>query len=178
MPYVVQAYFDAHTEAAIRAINKRLADDDVAPYVFRAGHRPHISLAIYEEIDVAACRQQLAALAQTTPPIPVTLSHFGIFVEPKSVVFAAPTVTSPLLQLHHQAFQALESLGREPRPYYLPEHWVPHCTIAFFDEVSARIPEAVAIVQTLSLPLEAQLQEIGLIQARPVEDLFTLPLEI
>lgn len=174
MPYAFNLYFDPSSEDTLRAVWRELAQTNIAPYMFLAGARPHFTVAAYETIDVAHSEGQLQTLAAITAPFSVTLTHLGVFPTTK-VVFAAPTVTTALLEFHGDVHRLFKDMGREPVAYYLPGQWVPHCTLGL--ELEQRlIPQAVAISQRLNLPMAVQVEAIGLIQTHPAQELFTYPL--
>ena len=175
MPFAVHLYFDTVSEETIWTIWRNLAHSGVAPYMAASGARPHVTLAIYKTVAVSETEQHIQDWAKNHHPFHFAFSHLGVFCAPNPVVFAAPTVTTPLLDLHQAFHQAFGELGDEPLAYYLPGNWVPHCTMAFELDLAA-VPEALAIAQELPLPLKGQITEIGLVEFRPVKDLFTFPL--
>ena len=62
-----------------------------------SGNRPHVSLAIYRELDVAVCASLLTSFAHMHAPFSLTFESLGIFHAEKTVVFLAPIVSSHLL---------------------------------------------------------------------------------
>jgi 2'-5' RNA ligase len=131
MPFAIELFFDTATDEAVRRVWSALAEQRIAPYLHESANRPHISLAVYEWLDVAGCARTLEAFAAQTPAFPVILASFGVFpTNPAPVVFAAPVVTSHLLALHAGVCAVLASVAREPAAYYLPGRWVPHCSLA------------------------------------------------
>jgi 2'-5' RNA ligase len=172
VPFAVHLYFDAPSEEVIWVIWNKLAESGVAPYMAASGARPHVSLAIYETVVLPEMERRLQDWANSNGPFDFVFSHLGAFCAPKPVVFVAPTTTTPLLNLHEALHQTLAGLGSDPWAHYLPGSWVPHCTLAFDIELAA-LPEAMAVAKELSLPLKGQMTGIGLIETRPVKELFT-----
>lgn len=171
MPFAVHLFFDTNTEAVVKLAWKRLADTGIAPYMHYSGNRPHLSLAIYENLDLTACEQELESFAAGRDPLPVIFQYVGIFPTTLATVFLGPTVTAGLLELHAQIHEVLRTVGSDPSPYYLPGKWIPHCTLAL--ELEPRlIAQALDIGLQTSLPLSGQITEIGVIEFRPVKHLF------
>lgn len=161
MPFAVHLFFDANTEAGVRSVWKTLADTGIAPYMHHSANRPHFTLAICEQLDLTRCEQQLKSFAASRIPLPVSFQYLGVFPTTPAGVFLGSNVTAPLLELHAQLHETLHPICSEPNPYYLPGHWVPHCTLAL--ELEARfITQVLDIGLQMELPVHAQITEIGL----------------
>ena len=86
MGFAVEMYFDEKTEKALRDLRKVLSDAGVRPVLDEMGDRPHISLAVFSQVDVNVLLEELEGFAAETRPLPITLS----------AIFAA----SPTLPTH------------------------------------------------------------------------------
>jgi 2'-5' RNA ligase len=176
MTLAIPIYFDSFSEAAIQVIWQELAAQKVAPYMAESGIRPHITLAIYRDIDRDACQALLSSLVQDLEPLQLTFSYLGIFTTPSPVVFLAPTVNQQLLDLHKKVNLLLDQVGEEPVPFYLPEKWVPHCTLAVEFEPD-QINRVVEIARRMLLPITGWATELCLIEYPPAQHVFMLPLK-
>jgi 2'-5' RNA ligase len=176
MTLAIPIYFDSFSEAAIQVIWQELASQKVAPYMAESGIRPHITLAIYRDIDHNACQTLLSSLIQDLEPLQLNFSYLGIFTVPSPVVFLAPTVDQQLIDLHRKVNVLLHQVGEEPVPFYLPGQWVPHCTLAVEFEPD-RINRVVEIARGMLLPIAAWATELCLIEYPPAQHVFTLPLK-
>ena len=67
MPYGVMLYFDVQTEETISNIWQSLAKHDLSSSMLDAGIRPHLTLAIYEELDCRPCENELVKITSNTP---------------------------------------------------------------------------------------------------------------
>jgi 2'-5' RNA ligase len=156
MTFAIQLFFDPASDTVVRNLWAELASTEL-PFPLRdSGNRPHISLAIYNELNTAVCLGLLDSFAQTCTPFALSIASLGIFPGEQAVVFLAPIVSSGLLDLHRQVHQLLQGTGTLPSTNYLPGHWTPHCTLA------TRVPphflsQAVAIGLGLSFPLPISL---------------------
>lgn len=176
MPFAIELFFDAAVDEAVRRVWSALAEQRVAPYLHESASRPHISLAVYDWLDVAGCAHTLDAFAAQTRAYPVTLASFGVFpTDPEAVVFAAPVVTSHLLALHAGVCALLASVAREPAAYYLPGRWVPHCSLAVRFPAE-RINRTFDVCQQLPLPLDGRFVAIGVVETQPAKPLFSFAL--
>lgn len=161
-PYSIGGYFDADSEAAIRAVWAKLAAAELADYLFRSNHRPHITFANFNDLQTAETHTILETICRSTPPIQLSFQFIGVFPT-TSGIFLGPVVTKPLLTLHQKLHDALRPIAAPSEsPYYLPENWVPHCGVAV--EVEAdHIPAAVQLIQnSFSFPFNVTLEEISI----------------
>ena len=79
----------------------------------------HISMASFSPVQEKAAAEETRRLGKAFSPIPVHISHLGLFAGGR-VLFGAPDMNPPgLLQLH----DAITISQREDRP------WTPHVTI-------------------------------------------------
>ena len=167
MPFAVEMFLDETTADVVRQTWQAVADADVAQYLNTSNARPHVTLAVAQNVDVPACDRLLAELAATTPIRSVTFSSLGVFPSESAVVFLAPVVTADLLAFHAAFHRRFADLAGEPWAYYLPGCWVPHCTLAQ-DFAVANVPRAVEACRQIRLPLSGCFVEIALVEFRPV----------
>lgn len=169
MPFAVELYFDPASETTIRRIWQAIAQVGLKSPMLEAGYRPHVSLAVYDgdSLDVNSLIQDLAAYAATIAPFNLTLSSIGLFPTAEGVLFFGVTVTKDLLELHAGFQRAFARYADRLRPYYAVGNWVPHCTLSSgvaVDDSAAILP----ICWSTSLPLQGQVEEIGLAKVSPV----------
>src|SRR5262245_52848517 len=87
MGFAVEMYFDQKTEKALRELCKVLADAGVRSVLDEIGDRPHISLAVFSQVDVDALLEETGRFATDTRPMPITLSAIGAFPSAEAVLF-------------------------------------------------------------------------------------------
>ena len=130
MPYSVELALVESDASAIDSLCDRLEEDrDITTYR-RLDSAPHISLAVYDNIDVNRCADALRAFARTLSPTSVHLGAMGAFCHDRNVLFVAPAVTSELLELHERFHRTFEAFDGACWNYYRPGNWVPHVTLA------------------------------------------------
>ncbi len=176
MNLVPMLYFDPDTELRLKLLWQRLADEGISSAMVSSDLRPHLSLAGVEGVDCAELRHELAAFAQQTPPLHISLAAVGIFPGEEGVVYIAPVVTSGLLALHQRFHARLEELGYRTIPHYRPGVWVPHCTVAI-QLPPDKIPAAVDICCRSDVFGPAQLVEVGAVQVSPAYEVCGYPLQ-
>lgn len=176
MGYAVELYFDPGSDLAVRRIWSGIADVFGLSTMLTSGGRPHVSLAVYtDDLDCRSFPQELFAFAQSLAPFEFQLGSVGTFPTEEGVVFLAPVVTSELLALHERFHTTFSRYGGCASAYYLPGHWVPHCTVATNLE-DAEMGKVVQHCWKHFRPIQGRFQTIGLIEFRPVTELVTFKL--
>ncbi len=176
MSYAVVFYLDPSKAAPLQAVIDELGSKNIAPYMHNIQLPPHITLAIYDELECQACEQKIAAFAKEVQGVDLLFSSIGIFDNTNPVVFAAPTLTHTLLDLHQRLHTLLEDEAHHPWEIYQPGLWVPHCSLAV--EFSPQnLFKALEICLQLELPLQVPVSTVGVMQFEPLAPLYDYPLK-
>lgn len=163
--YVVQLDVDAETQAVLDDLDEQLASIAQVETTRRLGSNHHISLAIYDHLPVGF-ETSLEEYAARLRPVSVQLASIGVFPG-AGVLFLAPVVDRTLAEVHRAFHQAFAAADAACWPYYRPDAWVPHATLAMRmpTEATAR---ALTLVAEITLPRLASLDGLRLIEAFPV----------
>ena len=175
MGFAVEVYFDQKTEKSLRDLRKVLTDAGVRPVLDEIGDRPHISLAVFSQVDVDVLLEELEKFAGETRQMPITLSAIGAFATADAVLFLTPAITQELMDVHWDFHQMLADQKMYPHAYYQPDRWVPHSTVAQ-NVQEGMVGSAFDVLRKSFKPISGQLVEMGLVRFRPVESLGTFPL--
>jgi len=173
MPYALQLYFDPSTDATVRQLWRRFEGAGIAGHLVETANRPHLTLVIYDDLDVVTAERELLLFVPTLAPFPVTFAHVGVFTQPSPVVFLAPVVTIDLLDLHQVTHERFAGFGTGPHPFYLPRRWTPHCTIALHVDRQT-LPLSMEVTQEISLPMTGTVTELGIVRVSPTSPLSTV----
>ena len=171
MAFAVVLYFEEKHEKEFLKIWKALAKKSLTTDLVKAEIRPHITLAIYDELNCQPCEPQLANIAAQTRPIEFQITHLGLFTIPEPVVFAAPTFTQEFLGFHQHLHDVLVSESKKPWEMYLPGRWVPHCTLALGFDLK-NLGRIFDKCLELKLPMEVQANQVGVVEFQPMKDIF------
>jgi 2'-5' RNA ligase len=171
MPYAVVTYFDPPTERAVRAIWDDLAARGISRDVPAAQIRPHITLAVYDDLDCLPCEEHLAVFQPALQKLKIRVDHVGVFFNPRAVLFLAPSVTMPLLEFHAQVHANLEIPSGKSWKIYRPGRWVPHCTLAI-DLETGKLEKAMTLCAQLKFPMILRADSLGAVEFVPADDLF------
>jgi 2'-5' RNA ligase len=176
MPYAVVLYFNKHSEKIIRDIWNKLSTNGVPSEIHHVGIRPHITLAIYDDLTCQPCDSELSRFAPQTYHMHLNCTHIGIFTQPEKVLFLAPTPTRELIDFHARVFGMLEKQTKNPWELYQPGKWVPHCTLAL-DLDQEKLEEALSICSQLKLPIDLHATQIGVVEFLPVTEMVNFDLK-
>jgi 2'-5' RNA ligase len=175
MGFAIEMYFDPGTDARFEELWKSLFEAEINPVMPTIGSRPHISLAVFEHIDPVAFHQELRGIAEGCSPLAITFAAVGSFPTEKGVVFLMPVVTEALFRLHGQLHRYLSVLGIASNEYYCPGNWMPHATVAI-NLPPEKVAAAVEICRRSDIFKTAYLVQIGLIDFRPIREIYMFPL--
>ena len=94
MNYAIELYFDDVASMKIEGIRQHLR---LSGITVDEGAKPHMSLAIYSEVDEKYLIEKIRKFAERKPDFSLILPYIGIFPTDESVIFLAPKVTTELL---------------------------------------------------------------------------------
>lgn len=162
MAYAIELFFDSRAEAAVRAMWGNLEARGLRSMATTSHgqHRPHVSLVVADRItraQASAATEPLSGAADLT----LRLSSVAVFPGRSGVLYLSVVPTLRLLRLHHEIHARLVGSGVESGRHYLPDVWVPHCTLAqglAQDEVTS----AVRAVKRLR-PVDADVVSVGVV---------------
>lgn len=175
MDYGVILYFDDRNSNYIDNLRNKVYDNRVNSHTIDSGIRPHITLASFECENISEFIDNLKDFLKNEKSFKVNFSSIGIFPFGKKVVYLSPVLDSNLSGIHQRFYESFDSEDLNYTVHYLPDNWVPHCTIASrldFNEVT----KAVTTLQDEFKPIKAMVKYIGVIQGDPVKELACIKL--
>jgi 2'-5' RNA ligase len=171
MPVAVTLDLDPVAASRIEPLWDALERDTALPTTRRLGVRPHLSLAVYEELDPAALLARLDRFAQTLEPVAVSLASIGFFVDgPRATIFLGPVPDRVLLDLHGAFHHEFADCVDRCIAHYRPLNWVPHLTLAQ-DVAADSLPQAVARLAAPMAAFSGTLDVLSVVRYLPVEPL-------
>lgn len=175
MGYAVVLYFDKQTEQGVLDLRDVLDDHGIYSTLGKLGDRPHISLAVFPDVDRELLISVTHDYSGTLARFDAQLSAVGTFPTDENIVFLSPVPTIELLQSHQELHRRLASSGLVSSPYYLPANWIPHCSV-LLDLPDEQVMRAIQLCKESFKPLMGEFQEIGVVEFRPVKYLANWPL--
>jgi 2'-5' RNA ligase len=172
MPYAVTLRLDAAATASVIAMWNDLRARGLSDEAASLGYPPHMTLAVFPDgADLARILAAVDDHAGEMRALTISLASIGLFPGKPAVLFLAPVVTRRLLAVHSELLTSLPDEVIEP--YYQPDRWVPHVTLA--GDLSSSTA-ALAVSDTWLLPIAAVLDTLDVVQFRPVRVLRTCSL--
>ncbi len=162
MAKAVSCWFDSATEAKIQGLWQEISARGFDSTMSEGPYRPHVTLGVCGELNVSKFSDELRKLAKSIDEVPFDLSSVGIFPNDPPVVFLSLTQTNKLRDIHSKIHSLMADHGSAPVPYYLPESWVPHCTLAPWVD-RAKVADLVEYLVDLRLPISGRISRIGII---------------
>jgi hypothetical protein len=96
---------------------------------------PHFSWQVASGYDLDLLSPVLKDIAALARPFHVRTAGLGIFSGPQPVVFINLVKTGEMLHLHNLMWEKTRQCAQGISPYYAPQSWIPHITIAHNDLV-------------------------------------------
>lgn len=160
-------YFDVEAESRVRTLWRALSEFGAGSYLEDIGTVPHISLAIFEQLDHTRAFAALSRFVESCEPLTIRLRSVDTFATDERVIFLAVEPSEELSALQAEFHGFLRSMTLSSSPLYYPGRWVPHCTIAQYVP-PALFNDTVQKARDLFRPFDATLLEIGLVEYPPV----------
>jgi hypothetical protein len=92
---------------------------------------PHFSWHVAETYAEGRLAGILREICAETEPFTVQTAGLGMFTAEKCVLYITLVKDAPLFAFHQKLWERLQGVGERPSPYYSPEQWVPHITLAY-----------------------------------------------
>jgi len=166
VPVAIELFLDEPSADVLRQLWRRIAEAGISSHLHESGVRPHLTLAVGDRVDDPSVETVLREWGTANRSRQITFNGLGLSPSERANVFLTPIVTRDLLELHQDLHDRLKGLVVSPWTRYLPEHWVPHCTIV------ERVPpinlaRTIEIARSAPFPVEASLVEIALVEFSP-----------
>jgi 2'-5' RNA ligase len=94
---------------------------------------PHFSWQIVEGYNQDALLVVLADIAKKTKPFTAHTTGLGIFSGEMPVIYIPVVKDAVLLRFHEMLWEQTREMATGISPYYTPENWIPHITLAHGD---------------------------------------------
>jgi len=175
MPYAVVLLFEESSIHPIAAIKKSLVkfqsiepDQNEIP--------PHLTLAIFDDIDCSACEEKLEDLAEAFDIDAIHFDHLGLFTQNSYILFLAAQTSLDLLEFHAEVHHMLSASTSGSWQIYQPGRWVPHITLAKSISKDS-LPESIELTDAINLPFSANIAQIGIIFFDPSMTIYQVDIQ-
>lgn len=149
--FAIASLFDLHANALTWALWNRL-EEGCGLAGIKATPYPHFSWLSYEDMDWKAVRTKLGDVSTTEKPFQVQTAGLGLFTGARPILYIALVKTPQLLSIQRKIWRNVKPALVHPNPYYSPQRWMPHITLAYGDLNSENLP--CALRNLLNEPLD------------------------
>jgi 2'-5' RNA ligase len=94
---------------------------------------PHFSYQVVEDYDQSRLEPILREIARNTHPFTVRTGGLGLFTGENPIIYLTLVKDAPLLCFHRMIWDRTKEVATGANPYYAPDLWVPHITLAYGD---------------------------------------------
>jgi hypothetical protein len=163
MVYALEMFFDKSAEDMIYGFFNDLKENNISSYMLDVDARPHISIGVFNDIDIADCSNRLKRFCEQTSKINISFSSLGVFTFPKPCLFLAPIVNQSLIEIHNKLHSLFNDTNHTGFEYYLPNEWVPHCAIDISPDINV-ICKSTDLIMKKFIPIDCEIFEIGWVE--------------
>lgn len=156
-------FLDGETESAIRKAWSVLRTRGFSSPLLRSGGKPHVTLAIWEDLDPDLVLDDLKDFARSHRVFPLTFSSVATFGPESGTVFLGPVFTPSLLIVHEQLYRIFREVRDFSEGLYRPGSWVPHCSLALGLPPEETGGALLTCMELIELPIKGWVSEIGLL---------------
>ncbi|TLS36183.1 2'-5' RNA ligase family protein [Pseudalkalibacillus caeni] len=162
--YWIIGLFDDETEETIKKIWEELSVNSISFYSDEVKDaRPHITFGSYYNLNKHEYIKMMDDYYDDKQSIKITFNTLGSFLNYQTL-FLAPTITNELITFHSNHHKYFEKFNSNANEYYLPDQWIPHCTLA--NKISPeKLSEAFNYCLKRNHTIHGSINEIALLES-------------
>jgi 2'-5' RNA ligase len=130
----------------------------VKPFIHFSYH------VVADEYDLDALAPELDAVTEKRQPFRVPTSGCDVFMGTEPIVFVSVTRTPELNDLHRDIWSRCTPGFGVGLPYYAPDAWVPHVTLAQGPRAGEHLPAIMNMLENRSFDWELSVDNLAVIE--------------
>ena len=162
MLHAVVSLFDRKNDRIVRSIWKELERTFHLRGIYKTPY-PHFSYQIASDYDLAKLESKLERIARKSKIFKAHASGLGIFSGLAPVLYIPVVRTMELSRFHESLWKIISPAASGIAPYYRPEVWTPHITLAQWDIDERNLPNIVGRLSARELKLEIKVDNLAII---------------
>jgi 2'-5' RNA ligase len=167
MPFAINFRSNNESSDNIRRLWAQCATLEESPSMEAMQYPPHLTLAIYDEVERDNLFAGLAAVVDCLNCLTIRFESLGYFRAPYGIVlWALPVLPQAVLDAHAKIHSTINP--DLCRFNYRPGNWVPHCSLATAIS-NEREDDAIAIAESPIDPFEVTFDAVDCASFMPVE---------
>ncbi len=175
MSVSVELNFDSVSEKYVQGLWNVLHGPGLGDRLLELQYTPHLSLGVWDEVELPVLLDVVKRFAREIHDFPLHFSTLGQFYGKEGVVFCAPVFTQDLWNAHSYLHRHTINLRQGAQVHYLPNRWVPHCTLGRSLSIQEKA-EAMALLNQSFSPFTARIHRISLVSYYPIQEHLALQL--
>ena len=124
---------------------------------------PHFSWQVVEDYDWDIIAEKMKEISENISPFIIRTSSLGIFSGKSLIIFIAITKDLDLINHHETIFNTIEPVSKGIVPYYHPNVWVPHISLAYTDVTENNIGAIMKFLAFRNFNWEIEIDNLTLI---------------
>lgn len=124
---------------------------------------PHFTYQVAEHYEMPQMHEAMNELSNKLGPLKVRTTGLGLFTGLSPVIYI-PVVKSPaLIAFHQQVWDCIFPFAAGNSPFYSPETWVPHISVALQDVNLTNLACAVNLLAFQPLEMEITINNLSVV---------------
>lgn len=161
MMYAVELYLDRACEKTIQKLAEALPKDGLSGGFLYWKRPPHITLGMFTEIDEEKAADKLKKLVRPWKKAQANFTSAGAF--PDGVLFIAPVMNEFIYTAHVEVHESFH-FPKLPQDRYSYGNWLPHLTLAEYEQSPETVLEAFRILLTDFTELTGDFDRVALVR--------------
>jgi 2'-5' RNA ligase len=158
----IVSLLDREADERVRSIHARL-ESVCGLKAIRLFPYPHFTWIGAEDSALGKLELLVERLAATLPPLKVTTTGLGLFTGKEPVIYIPVVKTLEMVQVHQKLWDATRKDMKQMHPYYAPDRWAPHITLALQDVTENNIGCAMQELSFQSFEMEIKVNNLAVV---------------
>jgi len=160
--YAIVSLLDPFSEQEIRALWSRF---ELKCGLTRIKNLPipHFTWMAADALQLSAVDAELEDLSSKLSPVVVHSAGAGIFTGSLPVVYINLVKNETLLNYHRRLWEKIRPFMIVPNPFYHPDNWVPHITLAYKEGNPDQLSCAILDIAYMPLDFSVMVDNVAII---------------
>jgi 2'-5' RNA ligase len=162
--YAIISELDQDTAVHVMRLWRKLNDACGLEGIFNYPN-PHFTWLGAASVQVEPVQDLFNSIAEQMYTFPVRITGLDVFRGEAPVLYLSLFQSYSLLNLHKVLWEKITPFIADPNPYYAPEKWTPHITLALHDLTNENLDCAIKSVEQESVRQVSWVDNMALVEA-------------
>lgn len=145
----------------------RSLEDDFGLKGIRGSPYPHFSWQMGENYYLPAIEEKMVEVCKALSPFEIRTAGLGLFTGVKPIIYIQVVKSLQLYSLHQMIWEKFSTIGQGLSPYYQPDSWTPHISLAYEDISEDNIAGVMTWLAERDLSWEMTIDNLAFIHEPP-----------